>query len=128
MTCWPTIPPLAASPISIPEVQREYDLTIEDIRAGRKFAGELVPRSFNREGMPVFVQPTRGRSVHYEPDGQSNSKTVDPRTVRPTIQSNGGVMREGNQRQTNGPAAGAPATFNDAVTGFAGWRVALGLN
>jgi uncharacterized protein (DUF433 family) len=31
-----------ASGMSFEEVQREYDLTIEDIRAALKFAGELV--------------------------------------------------------------------------------------
>ena len=31
-----------AGGISFEEVQREYDLTIEDIRAALKFAGELV--------------------------------------------------------------------------------------
>jgi uncharacterized protein (DUF433 family) len=31
-----------ASGMSFEEVQREYDLTLEDIRAALKFAGELV--------------------------------------------------------------------------------------
>ncbi len=52
-----------AGGMSFEEVQREYDLTIEDIGAALKFAGELVEQEQHHPLSPVLLPIREGNGL-----------------------------------------------------------------
>lgn len=52
-----------AGGMSFEEVQREYDLTVEDIRAALRFASELVDQEQHRPAKPRKPGAWKGRIV-----------------------------------------------------------------